>query len=209
VLDLGCGQGWFSRQLAAQGAQVVGVDVSRLQLTNALRHEEEHSLGITNIEADATRTAELWEPATFDLVTACMVPQDLPDAAAVLAASRRVLTFDGRFLFSISHPVTDAPFRQWERDAEDRPQALRIDRYYESGPRVVHWNMARLTAHWDTPAWNRTLSEWSDLFLESDFVVRQLTEPIPTAAQVEQDERLEPARRIPFLLIFELVPTTK
>lgn len=29
VLDLGCGQGYFTRQLAARGAQVVGIDLPR------------------------------------------------------------------------------------------------------------------------------------------------------------------------------------
>jgi SAM-dependent methyltransferase len=192
--------------VAAHGAQVVGIDNSRSQLANARRHEEENPRGIAFVEADATQNAELWEPATFDLVTACMVLQDLPDAAAVLGGAHRVLTPTGRFIFSILHPVTDAPFRKWERDEDDRPQALRIDRYFDSGPRIVHWNMVRLTAHWDTPAWHRTLSECSALILESGFVVRRFIEPIPTEAQMEQDERLEPALRIPFFLIFELIP---
>src|SRR5215213_9725932 len=35
VLDLGYGQGWFSRQLAQRGAHVVGVDFSAGQIANA------------------------------------------------------------------------------------------------------------------------------------------------------------------------------
>lgn len=39
VLDIGCGQGWFSRILAARGAKVTGVDRSASQVKLAERHD--------------------------------------------------------------------------------------------------------------------------------------------------------------------------
>ena len=46
MLDLGCGQGFFSRQLAAQGARVVGIDIADELLAFARVHEEREPLGI-------------------------------------------------------------------------------------------------------------------------------------------------------------------
>jgi 2-polyprenyl-3-methyl-5-hydroxy-6-metoxy-1,4-benzoquinol methylase len=47
VLDLGCGQGFFSRQLAKRGAQVVAIDIAEELLAFALKHEKQEPLGIT------------------------------------------------------------------------------------------------------------------------------------------------------------------
>ncbi len=47
VLDLGCGQGHFSRHLAAQGARVVGIDIADELLSVARGHEEREPLGIS------------------------------------------------------------------------------------------------------------------------------------------------------------------
>jgi 2-polyprenyl-3-methyl-5-hydroxy-6-metoxy-1,4-benzoquinol methylase len=204
VLDVGCGQGWFARQLAERGARVVGIDIAPNQVANARRHEAERPLGIVYHELDAVLVGERWQSATFDLVTACMVLQDLPDAAAVLNGAHQVLVPGGRIAFSIPHPVTDGPFREWERDESGRPGVLKIDRYFDSGFRVVHWNMARLTAHWDAPVWHRTLSEWSALIAGTGFIIRQLVEPRPTQEQVEEIPKLEPARRLPYFLLFKL-----
>lgn len=46
VLDLGCGQGWLSRQLAHGGGRVIGIDLSSAMLANARRYEKDDPLGI-------------------------------------------------------------------------------------------------------------------------------------------------------------------
>ena len=123
VLDLGCGQGWFSRQLAQRGAHVVGVDFSAAQIANARRHEAAHPLGIVSHQLDAMLVDEHWPLERFDLVTACMALHDSPDTARILAAARQVLTPVGRMAFSIVHPVAAAPVHEWVRDDEGRSKA--------------------------------------------------------------------------------------
>ena len=59
VLDLGCGQGWFSRRLAENGAEVAGVDISERQIENALRHETSRPLGIEYRLLPAERIPDL------------------------------------------------------------------------------------------------------------------------------------------------------
>ena len=39
VLDLGCGQGYFSRLLARRGAQVIGIDIADQAIAYARQHE--------------------------------------------------------------------------------------------------------------------------------------------------------------------------
>jgi SAM-dependent methyltransferase len=203
VLDLGCGQGWFSRQLARRGALVTGIDLSAGQIANARRHEATEPLGITYQQLNAEQIAAHWPPESFDLITACVVLHDLPDAAAVLSGARQLLVPGGRFAFSIMHPMTDLPY-DWAPGESGGHGALKIERYFDIGPRVVHWNMARLTASWESPAWHRTLSEWSDLIAEAGLRIRRLSEPRPTQEQVARFPQFEPATRLPFFLIFDL-----
>jgi len=76
VLDLGCGQGWFSRRPAGRGARVVGVDAAAPMIAHARRHEAARPLGIVYHHLDAARVAERWPAGAFDLVTACMALHD-------------------------------------------------------------------------------------------------------------------------------------
>ena len=205
VLDLGCGQGYFSRLLAGQGARVAGVDLSAGQLANARRHEAERPLGIEYHPLDAARVGEHWPPGSFDLVTGCMSLHDMPDPAGALRGARSVLTEAGRVVFSILNPLTNTPFREWERDERGGKIALKIDRYFAAGPRVMRWDMPRLGAHWETPYWHRTLAEWSALIDGAGFLIRRLHEPRPTAEQVARNPDLDDCSRLPYFVIFDLV----
>lgn len=209
VLDLGCGQGWFSRQLAERGAHVTGIDFSTQQLANAQRHEAAHPRGITYQLLNATQIDEEWPANSFDLVTACMVLHDSPDSGRILAAARRVLTPDGRLDFSIVHPIAAAPVHEWVRDAEGQKLGRHINHYFDSGPYVLHWTMQRLATHWSTPQWHRTLGEWSRLIAEAGFIIRRLDEPRPTPEQVARNPGWEPSTRVPLFLVFSLHPAAR
>src|SRR5438552_18667336 len=59
VLDLACGQGRISRELARRGARVVALDLSAALLEKAWSLEEAERLGIEYVEADATSSDAL------------------------------------------------------------------------------------------------------------------------------------------------------
>jgi 2-polyprenyl-3-methyl-5-hydroxy-6-metoxy-1,4-benzoquinol methylase len=205
VLDLGCGQGFFSRQLAQRGARVVGVDLAEQMVQHARAHEARRPLGIAYHALDAACVAQRWPAGSFDLVTSCMALADMADAAAVLRGARAVLVPAGRLVFSIPNPGTDTPFRAWVRDEQGRKSGLHIDRYFESGRGVCHWIMARLTAHWQTPYWRRTLSEWSALLADAGLLIRRIHEPRPTPEQARRRPELEHCTRLPLYLVFDVV----
>src|SRR5690242_3106940 len=46
VVDLGAGQGWFSRELARSGARVIGIEWSPRLVEHARRLERESPLGV-------------------------------------------------------------------------------------------------------------------------------------------------------------------
>jgi ubiquinone/menaquinone biosynthesis C-methylase UbiE len=205
ALDVGCGHGFFSRLLARAGATVTGVDLSDVLLRRAIEVEAAEPLGIRYTWMDAAQIGAFLEENSFDLVTGCMSLQDIADPAAVLRGAGRVLRRDGRAVFSVPHPCTDPPFREWSRDARGEKLALCLDRYFETGPAVCHWNMKRLTEHWRTPFRRFTITEWSAMIRDAGFVILSLSEPRPDARAVALHPDLDDCARMPYFLVFEVV----
>ena len=205
VLDLGCGQGYFSRQLARAGAKVTGVDFSERQVANARKHESGEPLGIKYLVMDAVKVDKQWPHPVFDLVTSAYSIGDMPDAEGAFRAAYRVLKPGGRMAFSDAHPCTDPPFREWEKDEQGRKISLKIDRYFETGPGYCFWNMKRLKYHWNGPVWRRTIEELCSAVANAGFLIRHIAEPRPTPEQVAKNPELEDCYRLPYTLVFELV----
>ncbi len=112
VLDLACGHGRITREIARRGAQVAGVDISDVLLEMAQAAEIEEPLGITYLKADVTSDQAL-AGETFDEVACSQGLGDIDDLDGALATVARVLRPGGRFVFSILHPC----FPGWDEDA--------------------------------------------------------------------------------------------
>ncbi|MFD8499780.1 class I SAM-dependent methyltransferase [Amycolatopsis sp. NPDC059657] len=99
TLDLGCGEGRLSRDLAENGHQVTGIDASATLIDSA---REAHPDG-EYLLADA---ADLpFEDESFDVVIAYNALMDIDDMAGAVREAARVLTPDGRFVISVVHPA--------------------------------------------------------------------------------------------------------
>lgn len=205
VLDLGCGQGYFTRKLARAGAAVIGVDLADELVASAREHEAREPVGARYERLGAAEASARWPAGHFDRVTSCMAVQDMAEVPRVLQGAFALLRPGGRMVFSVPHPATDTAYREWDRDLAGRKRALKLDRYFEGGPATCHWNMPRLEYHWRTPCWRYTISEWSDLIADAGFLVARLHEPRPTAEQVRRVPELEDCARMPYFLIFDLL----
>src|SRR5580693_5667582 len=96
VLDVGCGEGRFTAELARAGALAVGVDVAREPLRRARERNRELDVRLLD---DGEGRWEL-EDASFDVVWAGEVIEHVADTAAWLSEVRRVLRSGGSLLLS-------------------------------------------------------------------------------------------------------------
>ncbi len=99
ILDLGCGQGWLTGELANRGAKVIGVDGSDELIKRA------HSLfpNQTFLVADLANGIPDMD-LKFDLVISHMVVMDIPEIDDLFRSVALALKPDGAFLFTIPHP---------------------------------------------------------------------------------------------------------
>ncbi len=108
VLDLACGDGFYSRELAARGAQVTGVDVSPAMIHLAREAEAKARQGIEYFCADAASLPQL---GLFDLVTAAYLLHyaiDLSNLQAICASIANCLRPGGRFVTINENPAQPA-----------------------------------------------------------------------------------------------------
>jgi 2-polyprenyl-3-methyl-5-hydroxy-6-metoxy-1,4-benzoquinol methylase len=204
ALDLGCGQGWFSRELARAGARVVGVDWADGMLAHARRLEAEAPLGVRYLHLDAARVDEELAPASFSLVTGCMSIMDMPEPERVLRAARTLLAPGGRIVISVPQPANDTTYRRWKRDEQGRKLALEIDRYFDAEATMLKWSEPRVARAFRTVQYRRTLEGWSRVFETAGLLVRKMREPRPSVEAVARRPDLDDARRLPYFLLFEL-----
>ena len=104
VLDLGCGEGYVSRQLAKQApARLLSIDISEGMIDIAQAAEETSPQGIEYRVGSAT---ELELNEEFDQVVAVFLFNYLKceEMASVLKNVHRHLAPGGSFLFTVPHP---------------------------------------------------------------------------------------------------------
>lgn len=135
VLDLGCGEGYCTREMAARGSrQTLGIDLSGAMIEQARKREQASPLGIEYRQGNAVSLDT--GDSRFDLVLAVFVFSYVTCAEMELAFRevRRVLAENGRFVFAVPHP--GLPFMREQRppfyfDTRGDGYFSGLDRRYE------------------------------------------------------------------------------
>ena len=104
VLDLGCGVGTFSLELAKMGIEVVGLDYSEESISICRRLTEEMNLKANYVLADVTSTG--LEANSFDVIICADLVEHLYDAVfgRLIVEARRLLRSTGKFLIWAPNP---------------------------------------------------------------------------------------------------------
>jgi ubiquinone/menaquinone biosynthesis C-methylase UbiE len=175
VCDLACGQGVIARQLARQGASVIGIDVAEKMLEFARHSEETEPLSITYLHDDAQTLSSIAD-ATFDGVVCNMALMDITDMGATFRNVRRVLREGGWFVFSMTHPCFQTPISTWAHK-EDGTVYREIRGYFAEGfwrsdnPHGVRGQVG---------AYHRMLSTYLNALADAGFLLERLVEPQAT-----------------------------
>jgi 2-polyprenyl-3-methyl-5-hydroxy-6-metoxy-1,4-benzoquinol methylase len=208
ILDAGCGEGRFARMLAERGAEVTGLDLSSRMIAHARAAEAEQPLGIEYIEASMAEMPAL-ESGSFDVVVAYLSILDVLEFEEAYAEIARVLKPGGQFSWSTVHPAFVLPVAEWEpRNPGTVPILnrdklyLKVDNYFPS--RQVRFKMWP-TAPTETINYHRTITDYTAALRRAGLLIREISEPLPSAEDLEQREYLRHSVRAPAMMLFDCV----
>ncbi|HZF11603.1 MAG TPA: class I SAM-dependent methyltransferase [Thermoanaerobaculia bacterium] len=196
ILDLGCGEGGYSRELTRRGARVVGVDGSPRLIEVARQRTLAQGLAIEYVRANASAMDDV-APTSFDRVVAAMSLMDVEDYEGAVSEVHRVLRPGGDLWMSLTHPCFSPPVSRWIRDEAGLLQFFSVDRYFDR----TAWD-SRIAPAFRDPVLrrHRPLEDYLGAPLRQGFLLRELREPNPTAEELPKSARFERLTRIPYFL---------
>jgi len=100
VLDLACGQGYFSELMEKMGAKVVGVDYS----SELIKIASNRGLK-TKFHVGSSSDMKFLKNKSFDIVLCNFALHDIKDLPGTMKEVSRVLKKGGKFIWVISHPA--------------------------------------------------------------------------------------------------------
>ncbi|HDZ08015.1 class I SAM-dependent methyltransferase [Pseudohongiella sp.] len=164
VLDIGCGEGWLARALAARGMQVTGVDVVP-GLIDAARQAGDGEFHVLTYEALLTHALE----RRFDALVCNFSMLGESSTATVFQAAPALLNPGGKLFVQTLHPVVACG-----------------DEAYRDGWRQGSWQGFNdgLAAQFTDPApwFFRTLESWQALFADAGLTLIDSKEPRRSAS---------------------------
>ena len=195
ILDAGCGEGRSSRHLAACGAQVTGVDISREMIAHALSQEAENPLGIS-YRVGSCNDLSRFQGRHFDLVSSFMALMDMPDLAETLSEFHRIIRPGGRLAIMVRHPCHFTPGFSILKNHLGERSGLTVSAYFGHQPYPERWRFpAQTEGAFNTTRFPYTLSDYVNGFLGNGFELASLSEPKPTD---------EMCSRLPLLKFWQL-----
>ncbi len=186
ILDVGCGEGRFSRQLAEQGAETVGIEPT----PKLFQRASELGGGATflNCLADSIPFPD----ATFDIVLFYLVLIDIEPLEPAINEAFRVLKLGGKCVIVNLNSMNTASDRLWDRDIDGSRIGWIIDNYGDARQITSEWNGIKINNY------HRPLGTYIMLFIETGFTLNSFEEGLPTDAEIAQVPELAAQRICPY-----------
>jgi 2-polyprenyl-3-methyl-5-hydroxy-6-metoxy-1,4-benzoquinol methylase len=174
-LDVACGAGRTSRELARRGASVVGVDLSNQLLAIAAAEEITEPLGIIYRAGNIADPTDWWDSELFDGAVCEMAFMDIDDLAGTIATVAQVVRPGGAFRVSMVHPCF--PGNNGGLSSWPPQQGYAAEGFWTSDDHRRDGVRLRVGSN------HRTLATYLNAFLDAGFLLERVHEPpavVPT-----------------------------
>jgi ubiquinone/menaquinone biosynthesis C-methylase UbiE len=205
VLDIACGQGYFSRAFTETGATVIGCDISKELIELAKKHSPK------NIEYHTTPADDLSfvKDVSIDAAVIVLAIQNIENIVGTFSECARTLKPGGRLVIVLNHPVFRIPGRSsWEWDEKSAVQYRRMDAYMSESQNKIDMNPGKnkIEDKNFTISFHRPLQSYFKALTKAGFVVSRLEEWIShkesqKGPRAEEEDRMR--KEIPLFLCLE------
>jgi 2-polyprenyl-3-methyl-5-hydroxy-6-metoxy-1,4-benzoquinol methylase len=209
VLDLACGNGLFSRRLAALGCRVLACDFAPSFLDCARARTVDDADRIEYRLVDLTDRQQLVAlgERRFDAAVCGMALMDMASIDPLLEGLRSLLVPGGRFVFSVLHPCFNTDGCTMVAELEDRQGELRtthsvkVSRYLSLRPAKGVGIPGQPVAQY---YFHRSLAVLFSACFAAGFVLSGLEEPALPGGKTERPLNWESFPEIPPVLVARL-----
>lgn len=200
ILDLGCGEGGYSRELAKLKATVTAVDCSDEAVKYSIEQAEKNGLQIQHFVRNSNDLQGI-ESNTYDIVLCSMMLMDCEDFEGTIREVVRVLKPSGKLFASVLHPCFDGNHEKGiRRQGEGANRQVIINNYFEPKTWEAPLNRGKTPVVWR----HRTFEEYIKTFIKCGLTITDLNEPRATNQQAEKSNAMEFLQRVPLYLFWEL-----
>lgn len=191
ILDLGCGDGSFGRELLGGGAR----SYTGIEASVQMKQKAEAILAGTNSPIFHGDIASFSYPeAAYDIVASRFVIHYIANINALFQEIHKALKPGGKFIFTVQHPLTTSSFGS--KELGDRRGDWRVDDYFIEGERWEPWINKTVIKH------HRTTESYFTALTGAGFNVAALREGRPVRANFSTEQEFNRRQRIPLMLIF-------
>ncbi len=192
ILDLGCGFGWHLRYAIDHGAKcAVGVDISEKMIQMAKEKTSSDKIKYVLMPIEDIN----FPKDSFDIVISSLAFHYIKSFKDICLKIKECLVLDGKFIFSVEHPIFTAEGSQsFFYNEEGTPIHWPIDRYFEEGLRETNFLGEKIIKY------HRTLTTYIDDLLQCGFTIKSIIEPKPEPNLLNNLEMKNELRR-PMMLI--------
>jgi SAM-dependent methyltransferase len=189
VLDVGCGEGRFSRMLAKRGAFVVGIDPT-VELIHVAHID--HPAGCY-LKSEGENLP--FKSGSFDQVISYLTLIDIAGYKEAIREMVRVLKPKGRLIVANLHPIATSVPSGWVKDAKGHKLHFPVDHYFEERPEEVAWCGIAVDN------WHRPLAGYMNEFLGCGLRLLKYLEPTPSKQAIQSAPNLRDCSRVPIFNI--------
>lgn len=186
TLDVGCGEGRFSRMLAERGAVATGIDIVPFLISEAIRLHPEGRYEVCSAESLP------FENDSFDLVVSYITLVDIPDIRAAISEMTRVLKPGGNFLVANIVPFTSACPEAWFSNERGERLHVQVDNYFNEAGQVYRW------AGMEIVNFHRPLEAYLSTYLQNGLTLLKYLEPRPSAEDIDRHPTMAVNLRVPY-----------
>ncbi|MCC3359266.1 class I SAM-dependent methyltransferase [Bacillus sp. REN16] len=191
ILDLGCGDASFGKDLLHQGASsYIGVEGSEQMVKAAMLNLDSSGGTVIHESMETYR----FPSNEFDIITSRFAIHYVSDIHTLFQNVYKSLKENGKFVFSVQHPLITSSFIS-KQTGEKRENWV-VDDYFLDGERKETW-IGQIVVKY-----HRTIEQYFRKLTMSGFKLVDLREGTPMLEHFSNEEEFKRRQRIPIVLVF-------